>query len=522
VPSYPNELSPREQRHEYYSNIQLGKDVSEQTAILNRQTKEMVSAHLESANGIIASQERIMEGIDAVSFGVDRIEKGIYELKSAFEWGISEVVWQIELNRTVLKDIVEILMAPLDTQAKERRKRAEKAYWNDLTDDAEEEFLASERLNKFDFSIHMSLGMIYQFRKIDKGKALEYFAKASRYAKPESNFFASYAMLHEALMHFELGRPDEAEKICGEAASLSPTFSEATYQHAQYNAQLGNGVLALACLEEAILMDKIYCLKVRADEMFDPIRSAVDGLLDSIREREKEKACLAYTQLEEIANIVDPIAIQVANDALVDRPDWMFRSKQLSDCREQVKTLIERGSYYDFLDVNSMAPSISGKHKSLFEEVRSNIGTLIEERLKSISDSLKKCKEDLSETLLMLGYLAYMGTSIVPALGSYLGAEDWEWRISSFLTFGIPGIGQVASICCWYGSIFDPDMGSWGKGAGWSSLLACLFSVVLYFFRVNYHKRECGVLVDDDNGVIDVLRNYKGVLDKAANAVTQA
>ena len=60
-----------------------------------------------------------------MNYGVERVEQGINELRAAFEWGISEVVWQIEQNRKYLRNILEVLMAPLDTRARERRRRAE-------------------------------------------------------------------------------------------------------------------------------------------------------------------------------------------------------------------------------------------------------------------------------------------------------------------------------------------------------------------------------------------------------------
>ncbi len=49
-------------------------------------------------------------------------------------------------------------MALLNTQAKERRKRAEEAFANGWIDDADEDFLESEKLNKFNLSIHINLG----------------------------------------------------------------------------------------------------------------------------------------------------------------------------------------------------------------------------------------------------------------------------------------------------------------------------------------------------------------------------
>ena len=96
---YLNELAPWERKNEYYKIIQLGNDLKEQTQAINNQTKVMIESQIASTSAIIASQERINDGIDSLAYGIERVEQGIYDLKSAFEWGISEVVWQIEQNR---------------------------------------------------------------------------------------------------------------------------------------------------------------------------------------------------------------------------------------------------------------------------------------------------------------------------------------------------------------------------------------------------------------------------------------
>ena len=170
-------LTPIEKRNEYYATIQLGKDVKTQTEIIRQSTKAMIVNKTHSLNEIIASQEGIQEegGFDKLSYGVEEVSEGIQGLKAAFEFGISEVVWQIEQNREVLQNILDVLMAPLDTQAKELRRRAEDSYANGWFDDALEDFLESEKKNKYDFSVHISLGMIYLFQMGNKKKAYESF-----------------------------------------------------------------------------------------------------------------------------------------------------------------------------------------------------------------------------------------------------------------------------------------------------------------------------------------------------------
>lgn len=55
--------------------------------------------------------------------------------------------------------------------------------------------------------------MIYLFKRVDKEKALSYFEKAIKYSKPKSTFHASYALLHKALIYYDMGGLKKLRKI---------------------------------------------------------------------------------------------------------------------------------------------------------------------------------------------------------------------------------------------------------------------------------------------------------------------
>ena len=198
-------LTPYQKQNSYYKGIQLGKDVSKQAEGINNSTRELIATQIASTSAIIASQDRINAGVDNIAYGIERVEQGIYGLQAAFEWGISEVVWQLEQNRKVLKSIEEGIWSPFDAKAINRKRQAQEAYEYGWIDEAEEYFLESEKIVKTDFSVHISLGMIYLFKKIDKRKALSYFEKAIKYARPKSPYYTSYALLHKALIEFDFG-----------------------------------------------------------------------------------------------------------------------------------------------------------------------------------------------------------------------------------------------------------------------------------------------------------------------------
>lgn len=481
MPLYLNELAPWERKNEYYHTIQLGKDVKKQTNIINNQTKAMIASQIASTNAIISSQERISEGIDVVACGIDRVEQGIYELKATFEWGISEVVWQIEQNRAVLKDILEVLMAPLDTQAKERRKRAEEAYANGWVEDAEEEFLESEKLNKFDFSIHISLGMFYLFHKIDKEKSLSYFVKAIKYSKPKSAFHTSYALLHKALIHFDMGNTVEAEEASFEAINLSPNFTEALYQNAQYNAQLLNIDKSIATLEKAIRSDKLYCLKANKDPMFDPIRERVNRLFEKLRAEEKKKSQDSFVKLSKKHKASNPIIVDISKEKFIDASSWVTKSNKLSHDLKTLNSRILRNSYFDFLEINNnIAPNMRKDQDELVSELKQNIRSKVESFERNISGAKRKHENKLQEYLGNTGSAILIGSFAVPAIMSLLTLDGWDKLL--FIAFCIPILSQIVSIMFIYFFITKYSSLSPGEVVFGCSLVLYLVGSIAYYF----------------------------------------
>jgi tetratricopeptide (TPR) repeat protein len=64
--------------------------------------------------------------------------------------------------------------------------------------------------------------------------------------------YTSYALLYKALIKRDFGLIEDAEKCTSEAIKLSPGFTEAMYQNAQYNALLNRPEKAIPLLKKAI------------------------------------------------------------------------------------------------------------------------------------------------------------------------------------------------------------------------------------------------------------------------------
>lgn len=383
--SYLNGLAPWERKNAYYSVIQLGKDVKAQTKAISKQTKEFVDVQIVSTNEIISSQERISEGIDNVAYGVERVEEGMYGLKAAFEWGISEVVWQIEQHRQVLKGILEVLMAPLDTQAKELRKRAEDAYANGWFEDALEDFLESEKKNKYDFAVHISIGMIYLFQKTDKEKALEYFDKAIKYAKPKSPYHASYALIYKALIKRDFGLIEEAERYTDEAVKLCPDFAEALYQNALYNALLNKPAKAVPLLKKAIEMDINYCEKIHYEKDFDKIRTHIEQMFIELRNEQGENALYCYSILRKKQDTLNDLTNEIRNYWYIE-----FNDEKIKNILKRIEELNMRNTYRDYLEANTLV----NKSHSVIDNLRRDIIGQLEKLIQTHNALISEIRTD--------------------------------------------------------------------------------------------------------------------------------
>lgn len=387
---YINEPAPWEEKAAYYSQVKMGKDLQKQTQVISRATQDMISAQMSVASDIIASQDRVAERIDSVGYAMEDIKDGLAGLAAAFEWGISQVVWQLEQNREILRNIVEILVAPLDTQAKELKKRADEAYANEWFDDALVDYQASEEKNKYDFTIHMSMGMIYLFNIINKEKALEYFDKATKYAKPKSNYHASIALLHKALCLRDMDRLEEALHCAEEAHELTKEMAEAYYQCSIYEALLKNSPkLVTASLDVALDYDKYYALKANKEPAFDHVRKEINECIIEARKSNYDDVRKALPIWINVYDKWSVLLNRITSDMLSISADCLEKPKATI---ARINQLIKRNSFFD---------SVEAKEKLIeLEQQNDIIKSDLKEQLQEI---LKRYEADLSrETYILI------------------------------------------------------------------------------------------------------------------------
>jgi tetratricopeptide (TPR) repeat protein len=177
--------------------------------------------------GLGSLENCLASGFDDLRYELHDVSAGIEGVRADFHILMGDIVWKLEIQTTVLNSILRTLQAPLDTASKELRARAEDAYRIGWYEESLADFLQSEQKNYQDFSVHRSIGNIYLYHIVDLPKAVEYFQKATKYAKPrdskqaaEAEFFAGVACglqqdYESALKHMQ------------EATSVNENFFEA-------------------------------------------------------------------------------------------------------------------------------------------------------------------------------------------------------------------------------------------------------------------------------------------------------
>jgi len=364
-------------KNPYYFGIELGRDIETQIYLISQATKELLASQAASADEIVASKERVSDGLDYLSSSIDDVREGVYGLKSAFEIGISEVVWQIEKRRRDLQHILKLSMCYTDPQNKERRKQAENDYLNGLIDYSEEEFIFFEELNTYDFTIHMNLAMIYMFHKVDIEKSIYYFDSAVEYARQISTYYASFALLHKAILLQEGGVIDEARQCLEEAVQLSPDFCEPLYQLSILEASK-NKNRAILLISNLLDIDIRYSLKIEYEPAFLTIRTEIHNKYRTIIDLKTEEIKSQYDNIiAEMNNISEQIT---KCNLIVENEDFKLNEElKLDIILQRTAELIDRQS---LLDVYTAGIILNDEAIQLASELKESAEYYVDSRIK--------------------------------------------------------------------------------------------------------------------------------------------
>jgi len=233
---------------------------------------------------------RASENAVRLTLGIERLAGGLESLKADFNLLLGDLVWRLEMQRESLTSILEeIRLAEFEREARAYRTRAERAYRNGWYEEALGDFLEAEKRNYPDYTVHRSIAQIYLYHIVNPPKALEYFLKAAKYARPSDLAGAAEAHYFAGIVCVIERRLEPALEHLRQAVELNPELAEAHYQRSLVASLLGNGEEAVVSLGRAIEGDARYYERAKNDEAYDSIRPQVRLLLDQLMRPVREK-----------------------------------------------------------------------------------------------------------------------------------------------------------------------------------------------------------------------------------------
>lgn len=369
-----------------------------------RKIKDAAESQLKKTDEIIASNEAVADMISEVNNAISEVNNtltsgftmlgaGLQELCFITEDGFREVIDRLELQSKTLEAIKEILERPLDTQAKELRKRAEVAYLNNWYDEAETDLLEAEKKNYQDFIVHQILGNIYYHHKNNHPKAIEYYQKAAKYASPVSKKHASNALICAAIVYYQLGQISDAYKSTGAAFELLREDPHVLYNHARYAAKTGNEFTGL--LKNCVYKDPNYLAIADTDNMFSDVKEKITKLAEELRDEKRKEVNTLIQAINTVKKEAKSVGIN----------DFTSSDKQLVE----INKIYARNSYFDFLKAEQMA----------LKAYKESVEEWIEMKNSSIGDentSLGKLKSEENE----VKNKTYAGMGFFPAFLTFM------------------------------------------------------------------------------------------------------
>ncbi len=188
-----------------------------------------------------------------------------------------------------IQEIATILKIPSETQAEEWRLMAEELRRREVYDESIELFLKALNANRLDYQIYIGLAETYlRIRQFDNAKT--YFENSLPHAPSSSIFtYKSYSLRFIGHIYYCRADYDKAIESLGKAIELSPSYTKAHYDLAQYYAVTGDAERAIPFLQKVIEKDSLYFNLAEREQNFNPIKDAILQLLGDIKRDAYEK-----------------------------------------------------------------------------------------------------------------------------------------------------------------------------------------------------------------------------------------
>ena len=315
----------------------IRKDIGEairQSSIFERAASREIMESIDLFNeGLQDSLSRIADGVENIDELVNRL--GIFVNEAS-----QRIILHLQAQNEILAVIAEAIPNPLLTSSKELKKRGEEALKNGWIDEAEADFREAIKLHYPDYIVHFYLGDIYLYHRSSKElpQAREYFLAAAKYAKPQSQNFASRAHYFAGFVSYLLKDLAGAIANTREAIGLNPNDILAQYMLAKYLALNKEAEESLQYLRQVIRADCDYVLKIALDHDFDGIRPRVDELILRLKNE-------VQSEVEKIERVILP-NLQIAKAHLF-APRFKSALQEIENYIEKARKYLEGGDYID-------------------------------------------------------------------------------------------------------------------------------------------------------------------------------
>ena len=422
---FNKELSPWEKKPSFFRNVRFGylEDIQKNIDAIKEGVRTQNESWLKSAGSAFVYPDRVSEALDFFEIDETHIAEGISGLKASFEWGISDVLWLIEQQRKEFRQLMKDNAPDQNATSEKLRSNAQNAYSKGWFEEALKDFLKVEKRESADFSVYVSIGMIYLFHQINKDRAFDYFMKAEKWIKSKSSFYSSFALIYLALIKRDLGQMEEAENFSKTAVAQSPNFSAAIYQNALHNAILGHQEMSIKMLQKAGHLDPRYFLKALSDDAFKPLGKKINAIIEDTKKQKRNATKKAYQQITEVVNEIH----QLTNEF-----NEKYRSKPISLDKETL-SVIESGLEefkislsndtlmgYSFIDQLLGNSNFSRMVKQAHKKVYNNIMAKRKEFIKPFEQKIQQVRSRCN--LLSSEHASGMGQMILALFYVFFGA----------------------------------------------------------------------------------------------------
>jgi len=459
---YNKEISPWEKKSAYFKNVRFG--YMENTNHNIENIMEGIRIQNESlfkvADPVFVHPETKPDALLLFGLNEDDIAQGVSGLKASFEWGISDVLWLLEQQKPIYRELMATLSKSENLSTAQFKINAQNAYSKGWFEEALKDYHKVEKREEADFTVYTSMGMIYLFHLVNKEKALEYFGKASEWARTRSLFYTSYALLFQVLIKKDLGANEEAETIAKAAVAKAPDFSTALYELALLSAMLDKTEEAMQSLGKAAAHDVRYYLKALSDPVFGKHKAKINSLIAESKRRKKELSEKISRQITEVMNDINSLTRQFndkyrANQIAMDKEIV----KGIGNGLEEIQKAITRDSLMDYALVEKTIRETQFSrlahqaHKKIFHNVMAKRKEFTRPFEQKIEQVRKRCNLLSSENTSGSGQL-----------------------VLTLFYFGLGAVGGGAAV------MVRPGMSSGILGA----ILGFVFALVIQFLIKRY------------------------------------